>query len=35
MTRTVNGEFLFEDRDKEVLRRMIRQEIIRDRLEKG
>jgi putative transposase len=25
MTRTVNGEFLFEDRDKEVLRRMIRQ----------
>ena len=25
MTRTVNGEFLFEDREKEVLRRMIRQ----------
>ena len=25
MTRTVNGEFLFKDREKEVLRRMIRQ----------
>ena len=25
MTRTVNGEFLFEDREKEVLRQMIRQ----------
>ena len=25
MTRTVNGELLFEDREKEVLRKMIRQ----------